>query len=310
MKNSIATIIFTVFNGSVLCQPNLTINPTKIAFETIISNSLSTSQSYQIQGSSLTKPLIISTSGDFEISEDDINFASSITKSAASVNGAIITIHVRFAPKSEITGEKFGIIKHKTEGLEDKDVLVSGKEFGQTALPAKRISSKALILTSTFNLPIVRFNRLKTDGANGQSGNVEFFNSVGAGLSFLFGRLEQIQDNNNKTITSDFANTVGITGGFLFAANVDDGTTSENIFATTIGLTFLDFQVGLGWEHGDRSSNTEKLFVTISYGIPLTKVSKKSGVIIRNWKDGTPSRSRKKGRNKNKISTRKPIETI
>lgn len=300
-------LLVIISEGKLYAQPVLTANPNNLQdFGTIISGNSSVSQSYQITGTGLTGDLIISATNYYEISSDNITFQPTLRFSAATVNtGTPINLYVRFSPTSEVTDKRLGVIKHSTTGRRDLDITVTGDEFGQATLPAKRVKSKAIILTSSFNLPIVRFNRLKTNGPNGQSGNAEFFNSVGAGLSFLFGKLEQIQDSENQLITSDFANTMGLSVGFLFAANVEDEDQSTNIFATTVALTILDFQVGLGWEHGDRGANTEKMFVTIAYGIPLTKISRKSGVVIRNWKDGAP---KKKG--ENKVVTTKPIQSL
>jgi hypothetical protein len=61
----------------------------------------------------------------------------------------------------------------------------------------------------------------------------------------------------------------------LFSAGGDEEG-AKNVFAPTINLSVLDFQIGVGRELGDISEGQQRTFFTLSYAIPLYKLIKKS----------------------------------
>lgn len=140
----------------------------------------------------------------------------------------------------------------------------------------------ALALTSAFDLPIVRFNRLNSPGANNENGNVEFFNSVGAGIGFKFGQIKEFKNTENESV-SEFSNIVGLSGGVLFSSSSVDENTRDNVFAPTIGISILDLKIAVGWELGDRPEGVERRFFTVAYGIPISKLTSKTGIILKNF---------------------------
>lgn len=142
-----------------------------------------------------------------------------------------------------------------------------------------KITYKATILNTNFSIPIARFNFSKNDSIN--KGNIQLFNSIGAGFGVSWGSMTDYRDENGELENSDFANTFSIHGGVLFSAG-----NNNNVFAPILSIGLLDFQLGLGYELGNISENQKRGFVTIGYAIPLYKLTKgkywfikKSGIV-------------------------------
>ena len=68
-------------------------------------------------------------------------------------------------------------------------------------------------------------------------------------------------------MNSDFENTISIHLGILFSAGNDN-----NVFAPTLSIGILDFQLGMGIELGNIIGNQKREFITIGYAIPLYKL--------------------------------------
>jgi hypothetical protein len=132
---------------------------------------------------------------------------------------------------------------------------------------------KATAITTNFTVPLLRFNQLNKAGRDqeGRTGNVAFFNSIGAGISITGGTLRIITDDEGNVIDREMINTIGVQLGFLFAANSATGS-NQNVFAPTISLSILNFQMGYGIELGNRGVNERKGFFTLAYGIPVSKL--------------------------------------
>lgn len=94
---------------------------------------------------------------------------------------------------------------------------------------------------------------------------------VGAGFGFSAGRLTEVYDDYGEIISNNFQNTIGIHFGALFSA--ESGEEARNIFAPIVNFSVLDFQIGLGYELGTISENQKRTFVTLSYAIPLYKLT-------------------------------------
>jgi hypothetical protein len=148
------------------------------------------------------------------------------------------------------------------------------------------LSYKARISNTFFQIPLVRFNLTDEDN---KIGNINIFNSIGAGVGLNWGRMEITRDNSGQIINEEFSSTFGIHLGALFSA--DTAEDSKNIFAPTLNVSLLDFQVGIGYELGTISENQKRIFITLAYSIPLYKLVKKS---YRVWAiDPIPYDSRK-----------------
>lgn len=137
---------------------------------------------------------------------------------------------------------------------------------------------KSQVISTNFTVPLVRFNFVEETVDSMEKGNVTFFNSVGAGVSYNFGRLFQHENNDGEIVENQFINIIGFQAGFLFSAETADPPT--NIFALTGGINILDFHVGYGYELGTIAENQKRGFITISYSIPVSKLTKAGLFVI------------------------------
>ena len=140
---------------------------------------------------------------------------------------------------------------------------------------------KCQVLNTNFTIPLIRFNTVSKDGSdNNQKGNVALFNSVGAGISYNWGRMTITTDATGKVINTEMHNTIGFQLGVLFAANSSSGNNS-NVFAPTFSFTVLNFQLGCGYELGTLSTKENRFFYTLTYGIPLAKLLKGGFYVVK-----------------------------
>ncbi|MEM6523428.1 MAG: hypothetical protein AAF693_06545 [Bacteroidota bacterium] len=163
----------------------------------------------------------------------------------------------------------------------------------QNDFDGQKVYEKAWVLTSNFALPAVRFNRWKNGFDENSSGQLELFNSVGAGLSLLYGNIIQIEDKDNseEPLSTDFSNVIGVHFGALFSKSNAEGGLDDNVFAIVAGVSVLDVQIGYGREFGDRAEGIKRGFVTISYAIPLFKLTKKSALNLNKLNEDNSDKS-------------------
>ena len=171
---------------------------------------------------------------------------------------------------------------------------------------------RSQVLNTIFTLPIVRANFLTPHESQQQSRLVtaSFFSSVGAGLGYTFGRIEELHDEKGKLISQTLTNIFSVKLGILFASNPNgiastttitgtpptnssSGTTSTtssssstatNIFALHAGLSILNFELGAGYELGTINPGHRRGFVTVSYGIPLSTLVKGAYLVVKRKK--------------------------
>ena len=132
---------------------------------------------------------------------------------------------------------------------------------------------KVTMINTNFTVPIVRFNLTSNDGKTKKDGDILLFNSIGAGVGMSYGNLERTTDDKGEIINNDFTSSFGIHFGFLFSAS-SSSTENKNVFAPTISLSVLDFQLGYGYEMGTRDEFQKRHFFTIAYAIPISKLIK------------------------------------
>jgi hypothetical protein len=141
-------------------------------------------------------------------------------------------------------------------------------EKSKLAFKNKTIKYKATIWNTNFSIPIARFNFTKNDD-NNKLGDVQMFNSIGAGFGKSWGTMTDLRDEKGDLENSDFANSFSIHGGFLFSAGNE-----QNVFAPVLTFGVLDFQLGFGVELGTIKEDQERVFLTLGYAIPLYKLTK------------------------------------
>lgn len=167
---------------------------------------------------------------------------------------------------------------------QEKEFILDKREDKIKLGFSKTTEVKCQIINTNFTIPLVRFNTVTKGGSdNNQKGNVSLFNSVGAGISYNWGRMTITTDANGKVINTEMQNTFGIQLGVLFAANSSTGN-NANVFAPTLSLTTLNFQIGCGYELGTISPKENRFFYTLAYGIPLSKIIKGGFFIVKRSK--------------------------
>jgi hypothetical protein len=147
------------------------------------------------------------------------------------------------------------------------------------AQPASTTYSYDVKMVNTnFTIPIVRFNIANSKSP--KEGDVLLFNSIGAGVGISWGELAKTTDASGETINTDYTNWFGLHFGVLFSAGSSGGE-NKNIFAPTISASFLDFQLGVGYEMGTIAPAQTKFFLTLAYAIPLSKLIKGKYYILK-----------------------------
>ena len=141
-----------------------------------------------------------------------------------------------------------------------------------------KITYKATIWNTNFSIPIARFNFKKDDDT--KLGDIQLFNSIGAGFGMSWGTMIDYRDENGELENSDFSNSFSLHGGFLFSA----GSENNNVFAPVLTFGFLDFQLGIGLELGTLQENQRRGFLTLGYAIPLYKLTKGKYLFYKNRK--------------------------
>lgn len=165
-------------------------------------------------------------------------------------------------------------------------LLLVGESMAQV-----KSDSNALIINTNFTIPMVRFNQVINH--SDKKGNVVMFRSVGAGFSLNFGSLLELRDTNSNLVNSDFYNKIGLQLGFLFSSSTEEN--QSNVFALNIALNILDIQFGYGHEYGTVQDDQRREFYTISYAIPLARLTQKGNYVIRRYKKNRKGTSKSEG---------------
>ncbi len=172
-------------------------------------------------------------------------------------------------------------------------MAVSFLDAKNAALANTILIYKATISNTNFSIPIARFN-FKDKPTDNALGNVSLFTSIGAGVGISWGRMEITRDNEGQITNEEYSNTVGFHVGALFSSGT--GEDAKNVFAPTLNVAVLDFQIGIGYELGTISEDQSRTFLTISYAIPLYKLIRKG---YRVWRLNPYPISSRKGSNLN-----------
>lgn len=137
-------------------------------------------------------------------------------------------------------------------------------------------TEKRWLLNSGINLPAAKFH-LTENHENHEKGYLELFSSFGVGLSLNFGDATFIKDIDKNLVLNDqteFSNLVGFQLGILYSSKISDqDQTQLNLFSLYTGLNILDLQLGGGFEFGSKIQNSTGWFVSVSYGIPIYKLT-------------------------------------
>jgi endonuclease I len=117
----------TIYAGdhTMICGPQITVNPTSLAFGDQCTNMTSAEMTYTVSGSDLTSDISITAPTGYEISETSgSGFSSSITLVQSGGTVASTTVYVRFTPTS--VSAYSANITHESTGADIKYVALSG----------------------------------------------------------------------------------------------------------------------------------------------------------------------------------------
>lgn len=134
------------------------------------------------------------------------------------------------------------------------------------------------ILNSGINLPAIKFHLAESSESQESNGFLELFSSFGVGLGINYGKAKFTKDVDlNKVLENktEFVNLVGFQFGVLYSSKVNDDVenSNTNYFSLYGGINILDLQIGGGKEIGSKYENSNGWFITLSYGIPIYKLT-------------------------------------
>lgn len=145
------------------------------------------------------------------------------------------------------------------------------------------------LLNSGINLPAAKFHLTEVTVDDESKGFLELFSSFGVGLSINYGNAQFTRNLDNNSILEDrteFTNLIGFQFGILYSSKVSDFDQSQiNLFSVYSGLNILDLQIGGGFEFGSRIENSNGWFVSVSYGIPIYKISGSGSYLLKKKKN-------------------------
>lgn len=145
------------------------------------------------------------------------------------------------------------------------------------SITTESFQEKRWLLNSGINLPAAKFHLTEQVDEYDSKGFLELFSSFGVGVSINFGSATFIRDLDKNSILeerTEFSNLVGIQCGVLFSSKVSELDQSQiNVFSFYSGLNVLDLQIGGGFEFGSRIEDSNGWFVSVSYGIPIYKIT-------------------------------------
>lgn len=128
---SIDDVKFSGAANPIVGAPVLTMNTASLSFPSIAAGANTPAQSYTISGVNLTAPLIITATGAYVVSEDDITYNTKLNIPAVNVI-APKTIYVRFAPTT--IGSFGGTITNTSVNANAKTINLTGEGIDPTNL--------------------------------------------------------------------------------------------------------------------------------------------------------------------------------
>lgn len=99
------------------------------SFGVAVNGTSTTSKSFDISGYRLTENIVVTAPAQFEVSLNDVAFASSVDVDFSTINmREVVTVYTRFSPNSGVLGGKAGNITITTTGVADGSISVEGEE--------------------------------------------------------------------------------------------------------------------------------------------------------------------------------------
>ena len=116
--------------GNPILYPELKPSVNELAFGMVDNGTASASQSYLLSGVKLAADVVITASGNYEVSLDDVAFSPSVTVPLGTIETAPVTVYARFAPATGSNQSVRGTLTHSSGTVPDAVINVSGVETG------------------------------------------------------------------------------------------------------------------------------------------------------------------------------------
>jgi hypothetical protein len=132
IANTNATATITI-KGNPIILPEIKTSTSSLAFGNVITTTNSASQPYTVTGVKLTSNLNITASTNFQVSLDNVVFASTVSIPFATANASPVTVYARFRALTGVNQTVSGTIAHSSGTLPDNTVTLSAVEYGVAA---------------------------------------------------------------------------------------------------------------------------------------------------------------------------------
>ena len=127
--------------------PVITLNGQISAFGETNVLSHSDSQNIEVKGTDLSNNLQVEVSQNFEVSLDDVTFASSVSIEKSTANAGNSTVYVRFSPLEASVGNIQGVLTFQSSGATTKTSNISG--IGLSIEPVITVNQTTLTFDDT-----------------------------------------------------------------------------------------------------------------------------------------------------------------
>lgn len=180
-------------------QSSITVTGNIVTFGQISVGTSSPSQHVTIKGNSLSSDLSISTTSNFQISFDDVNFSSQLSISTSEANESNHILYVRFSPSMSSIGPVVGSVRIESDSAATKTINLSG--VGLSIAPVITVNAMSVSFEGT---QVSSNSPSSVLFVNGQNLNsvIDVTTSEGFELS-----LDGITFSNLIQIPSEMANT-------------------------------------------------------------------------------------------------------
>jgi hypothetical protein len=148
---------------------------------------------------------------------------------------------------------------------------------------------RGIALSTGFQIPPVKYHlhNVNDSISSIDNGTLSYFNSAGVGIGITLGKVtfknstggKLNELNNISQVETEMANIVSLNLGFLFSGQTSDQQLQTS-FAPVVMIGALDIQLGWGYELGNVDAGENRHFYTISYNIPLSKLSNKGSILL------------------------------
>lgn len=146
VANTNATVTINI-KGNPIILPEIKTSTSSLAFGSVVTSTISASQSYTLTGVKLSADVTITASANFQVSLDNTTFSSVLTVPVATANAAPLTVYARFRALTGINQSISGTITHSSGIVPDNTITVSGIEYG-VAAPGVLIKKEDLSYTT------------------------------------------------------------------------------------------------------------------------------------------------------------------